>query len=98
MAKLTSNDVIKELYSKHNHSWYTELYNRNKNNLDDIALLYRGTKITYRELFDNIKKYAKSMKKMGLGINSEIPVCVSNSPEIVLFLVLIFLKSILLKY
>ena len=40
MAKLTSNDVIKELYSKHNHSWYTELYNRNKNNLDDIALLY----------------------------------------------------------
>ena len=83
MAKLASNDVIKELYSKHNHSWYTELYNRNKNNLDDIALLYRGTKITYGELFDNIKKYAKSMKKMGLGINSEIPVCVSNSPEIV---------------
>ena len=86
MAKLKDEDVIKDLYSNHNHSWYTELYNRNKNNLNDIALLYRGTKITYGELFDNINKYAKSLKQIGLGLNSEIPVCVSNSPEIVYIL------------
>ena len=83
MSKLTKEEVIQDLYLNHNHSWYTELYNRNKNNLDDIALLYRGTKITYRELFENIERYARSLKSMGVGKNSEIPVCVSNSPEIV---------------
>ena len=83
MAKLSTEVIEKELLQNHNHSWYTELYSRNKNNMNDIALLYRGTKITYKELFDNINKYAKSLKKMGIGIDSEIPVCVSNSPEIV---------------
>ena len=83
MAKLSTEVIEKELLQNHNHSWYTELYSRNKNNLNDVALLYRGTKITYGELFDNINKYAKSLKKMGAGLDSEIPVCVSNSPEIV---------------
>ena len=83
MSKKNYNDIIDELEKNHNHSWYTELYNRNKNNLHDIALIYRGTNITYGELFDKIESYAKSMKKFGLGIDSEIPVCISNSPEIV---------------
>lgn len=83
MKKLSNIEIENDLLANHNHSWYTELYNRNKNNLDDIALLYRGNKITYKELFNSMEKYAKSLKKLGLGINSEIPVCVSNSPEIV---------------
>ena len=83
MAKLSYEVIEQELLSQHNHSWYTELYNRNKENLDDIALVYRGTKIKYGELFDNINKYAKTLKKIGVGLDSEIPVCVSNSPEIV---------------
>ena len=44
---------------------------RNKNNLDKVALLFRGTKITYSEFFDAVNDYAKSLlanglKKMGL--------------------------------
>lgn len=83
MSKLSPKIIEKELLQNHNHSWYKELYDRNCNNLDDIALIYRGTKITYGELFKNIHKYATSLKKMGIGLNSEIPVCISNSPEIV---------------
>ena len=83
MGKLTPEIIEKELLQHHNHSWYTELYNRNKNNLNDVALIYRGAKIKYGELFENIERYAKSLKKMGIGLDSEIPVCISNSPEIV---------------
>ena len=81
--KLSVDEVLEEIEKNHNHSWFIELYERNKNNLGDIALLYRGNKITYREMFDNMISYAKSMKELGLGKNSEIPVCISNTPEIV---------------
>ena len=81
-----TDNILQELEKNNNHSWYHELYNRNKDNLDDIALIYRGNEITYGEMFDKIKEYAKSMKKMGLNANSEIPVCMSNCPEIIYIL------------
>lgn len=81
--KMPMEDVLRDIQENHNHSWFDELYERNKDHLDDIALIYRGNNITYREMFDNIEKYAKSLKKFGLGKNSEIPVCLSNTPEIV---------------
>ena len=81
-----TDEVLANLEKFNNHSWYQELYNRNKDNLDDIALIYRGNEITYGEMFSRVEEYAKSMKKMGLDENSEIPVCVSNTPEIVYIL------------
>ena len=42
----------------HNRAWVRDLYEKNKNNLDRVALFYRGTKITYREMFENASKYA----------------------------------------
>ena len=78
-AKIVLNDI--EI--NHNHSWYQEIYERNKNNMEDIAILYKGNKITYRKLFDNIESYAKSLKQMGISKDSEIPVCISNCPEVV---------------
>ena len=80
---LSAEEVLKEINEKHNHSWYQELYNRNQKNLEDIALIYRGNEITYGEMFNKMKSYAKAMKKMGLDSSSEIPVCLSNCPEIV---------------
>lgn len=81
--KHTTEEILKIINQEHNHSWYVELYERNKNNLDDIAIIYRGNKITYGQMFENMKIYAKSLKTLGLNESSEIPVCVSNSPEIV---------------
>lgn len=79
-------EVLDDLQKNHNHSWYDELYLRNKDNLDDVALFYRGTEITYGEMFDRMKDYAKSLRSMGIGEESEIPVCMSNSPEFVYLL------------
>ena len=78
-----TDNILQELEKNSNHSWYQELYNRNKDNLDDVALIYRGNDITYGEMFNKIKEYAKSMKTMGLDSSSEIPVCMSNCPEII---------------
>ena len=79
-------EVLKDIETNHNHSWYQELYDRNVDNMDNIALIYRGNEITYREMFDKIEAYAKAMKKMGLNFKSEIPVCISNCPELVYIL------------
>ncbi len=79
-------EVLDDLQKNHNHSWYDELYLRNKDNLDDVALFYRGTEITYGEMFDRMMYYAKSLRSMGIGEESEIPVCMSNSPEFVYLL------------
>ena len=75
--------ALNELEQKHNSSWAVEIYNRNKDNLDNIALYYRGNKINYGKLFENSYKYAKALKRMGYGKDSEIPMCISNIPEFV---------------
>ena len=38
--------VFDDLQKNRNHSWYEELYAKNKNTLEDTALFYRGNKIT----------------------------------------------------
>lgn len=67
--------VLDDIEINHNHSWYEEIYLRNKQTLSDVALLYRGTKITYDEMFERMKKYARSLKELGINSTNEIPVC-----------------------
>lgn len=86
--------VLKELDEKHNHSLAIELYNRNKDNLDKIALYYRGTKITYEKMFETAYQYAKSLKEMGFKKGSEVPICITNTPEFIyLFLATSFIGA-----
>lgn len=80
------DSVLTDLEKNHNHSWYEELFLRNKNNLDDIAIFYRGTEITYRKMFENMQKYAKSLKTLGIDKEYEIPICMSNTPELIYLL------------
>lgn len=81
-----SNKVKKGLIDveiNHNTSWVRDLYKKNVNNLDDQALFYRGTKVTYRELFANAEKYANIFSRMGVDETSEVPMCMSNCPEFI---------------
>ena len=78
--------VLDELEQNHNHSWYEEIYKRNENTLDDIAIFYRGNEVTYREMFAQMQQYAKSLKAMGVEKGVEIPICMSNTPELVYLL------------
>ena len=65
-----------------NHSWYQEVYERNKNNLDSYAIFYRGNRITYREMFEKVDSVAKALMESGVGVGDEIPCCLDNTPEL----------------
>lgn len=72
-----------ELEQKDNVSWYEYLKNRNNKNMNDLALFYRGNKVSFREMFDRADSIAKSMCQSGLVEGDEIGVCVSNTPELI---------------
>lgn len=76
-------NVMKEIVANRNHSWIAELMIRNKNRKNSTALLYRGKKISYGELFSNVYLYAKALKAVGIKKGQEIPMCVDNTPEFV---------------
>lgn len=79
-------DVLKDIQENHNWSLYDEMYDRNKNGLNRVALFYRGTKITYGEMFKKMRLYAEALYAKGIRANMEIPVCMNNTPEFVYLL------------
>lgn len=76
-------EILDDIYKNHNTSWYREVKKRAEKDYDAIAIFYRGRKITFREMFEEADKLAKSMKKIGIEKNEEIPCCISNSPELI---------------
>ena len=78
--------ILAELQMNHNHTWYEELYQRNKSWLNDTALFYRGNNISYDSMFKNMRRYAKALLAFGITNGSEVPVCMSNTPEFVYLL------------
>lgn len=86
--------VLKEIDNKRNHSWAIEMYNRNANSLNKTALFYRGTKVTYREMFEKAYIYAKSLKSLGFNKGNKVPICITNTPEFIyLFLATSFIGA-----
>ncbi len=83
---LSREEVLKDIEENRNRSWYQELVYRNKDNLSDTALFYRGNKVTYEEMFATMMQYAKSLEKLGVKEGDEVPVCISNCPELVYIL------------
>ncbi len=77
------NGVLTDLEKKHNHSWYKEVSLRAIKYLDQCALFYRGTKITYLEMLNEADKLAVVLKSTGISFGDEVPVCFNNIPELV---------------
>lgn len=75
--------VISDIECNRNHSWAVEMFKRNKNNLEKIALKYRGNKITYKDMFVKSYQYAKSLKQIGYKKGDKIPICITNMPEFI---------------
>lgn len=75
--------LLKHIEKNLNHSWYTEIYNRNKDNLDAYAIFYRGNRITYGEMFQKVDNLSKAMIGAGIKPGDEIPCCLSNTPELI---------------
>ena len=75
--------VLFDLDKNHNTSFAVETFLRSEKFIDSIAINYRGNNFTYGYLWKKVFAYAKSLKSLGFGEDSEIPVCVSNMPEFV---------------
>lgn len=64
---------------------YGYLYEQNKANLSDIAIIFdvgvSQEKITYQELFDNIDNLALNLSARGIENNDKVAVCFANIPE-----------------
>lgn len=78
-----TRQALSEIETTHNHSWFEEIYERNQMRLSSVALIYRGNEITYGEMFDRMKELAKALRAYGIQRGDEIPVCLSNTPELV---------------
>lgn len=66
-----------------NVSMYQYVHENNKDYLRNIALQYFGTKITYRELFENIDKVASAFSKMGVNKGSVVTIMSMHTPEMI---------------
>lgn len=73
-------DLFKECPSM---SMYEYLYDRNKENLDSIALNYFDNKITFRKLFENIEIAYQKYANIGINDNDTVSICGVCTPEIV---------------
>lgn len=75
--------ALEDLQRNHNHSWYDEIMLRNKENMDKLAIFYRGKGISYQEMKAFSIEYAKSLKAMGISKGEEIVACMANIPEVI---------------
>lgn len=92
---IKAKKALADIDRNRNHAWAVEMYDRNKDNLDKVAIIYRGNKITYKELFTKSFRYAKSLKEMGFKKGDEIPICITNIPEFTyLFLATSFIGAV----
>lgn len=60
---------------------YNYMMQKNKNNLDDVAIIYFDKKITFRKFDNLIEKCAKSLKAKGIKPNDIVTLCMPNTPE-----------------
>ena len=73
--------ILNEIDLNHNYPWIKEIWERNKERLDSVAIKYRGNTFTYEDFFLNSYKYAKSLKSYGIKKGDEFICCLENTPE-----------------
>lgn len=67
-------------------SIYEYIKQQNRDNLDAIALIYYGNRISYRQLLDRIDGVAKALTKLGVKQGDIVTVCSLNTPECIYLL------------
>ncbi len=73
--------VLDDIWENHNHSWYEELYERNKNNANKTAFFFRGTQVAYAEFFNMVENYARALKQFGVNKGDEFVACLRSTPD-----------------
>ncbi len=62
---------------------YEYLWENNKDHLNDVALIYIGRKIKYKELFENIDRFACGFSKAGIGEGDFVTIIAPSIPEVI---------------
>ena len=90
MKVMHKDEVTRSILKEHNHSWYEDIRERNKNNLSKIAFFFRGNKISYGEYFDLVEgkendetsaSYAKGLKQFGINKGDEFIAVLRQTPD-----------------
>lgn len=67
-------------------SIYETIKSKNIHNLEKTALKYYGTKVTYKELFENIEEYASRLKQLNVKKGDIVSICMPSTPETIYFI------------
>ena len=79
--KYYNEDIIKSELP--NNTIYGYLKDKNKEDLERIALEYFGNKLTYKELIEKIEECASSLVELGVKKGDIVTVCMPTTPEMV---------------
>ena len=60
---------------------YEYILDRNRDNMDRVAMNYYGTNITYGEMFRQIDRMAGALEASGVQVGEVVTVCMVNAPE-----------------
>lgn len=63
------------------NTMYEYLWEKNKEHLEDIALIYFGQKIIYKRLFENFDKTASAFSSLGIKKGDIVVIAIPNIPE-----------------
>lgn len=63
-------------------SAYHQIIDKNKDNLNNTAIIYGDKEITYSEVFKKINIVASAFQKLGIHKGSIVSVCIANIPEV----------------
>ena len=77
--KYYSEEAINAIVPK--CSIYQNIYNGNIEHLSDVALLYFGKKITYRQLFSEVDRTAQALVSYGVKYRDNVAICMPATPE-----------------
>ena len=79
--KYYSEDVIMSDMPK--DTIYGYLKEKNKDNMNNIAIEYFGNKLTYKQLIEKIDQTADSLKAMNVKRGDIVTICMPTTPEMV---------------
>lgn len=60
---------------------YQNIYDRNRDYPEDIAILYYGNKIRYKTLFSEVEVCAKALRQIGIQPGDCVTLCTAGVPE-----------------
>ena len=79
------NNLDEILYKNVDEKMIDHIRRANKDYLLDVSMTFLGEKSTYKEMFDNMQKYSKSLKKYGISKGDYITIVMPNIPETICY-------------